>query len=112
MSKNRASIHDIIQAIEDIMQAMNQVSFEEFAMNREKQAAILYFFLTIGEATKRLSPVFRDSYPQINWKGMAGMHDILAHQYDRVNIQVVWDAVQTDLPDLLILLKALPGEAS
>lgn len=43
---------------------------------------------------------------------MAGMRDILAHQYDRVNIQVVWDAVQTDLPDLLILLKALPGETS
>ena len=43
---------------------------------------------------------------------MAGMRDILAHQYDRMNIQVVWDAVQTDLPDLLILLKALPGETS
>jgi uncharacterized protein with HEPN domain len=112
MSKNKASVHDIVQAIEDIMQAMNQVSFEEFAMNREKQAAILYFFLTIGEATKRLSPEFRDSHPKINWKGMAGMRDILAHQYDRVNIQVVWDAVQTDLPELLAQIKSLLGELS
>jgi uncharacterized protein with HEPN domain len=110
MSKNRASVHDIVQAIEDIMQAMNQVSFEEFSMNREKQAAILYFLLMIGEATKRLSPEFRDSHPQINWKGMAGMRDILAHQYDRVNIQVVWDAVQTDLPELLVQIKFLLGE--
>jgi uncharacterized protein with HEPN domain len=110
MSKDRASIHDIIQAVENIMQAMNRVSFEEFAMNREKQAAILYFLLTIGEAAKRLSPEFRDAHPQISWKEMAGMRDILAHQYDRVNVQVVWDAVQTDLPDLLIQLKALPEE--
>jgi uncharacterized protein with HEPN domain len=100
----------MIQAAEDIMHAMNQVSFEEFAMNREKQAAILYFLLTIGEAAKRLSPEFREAYPQISWKGMAGMRDILAHQYDRVNIQVVWDAVQTDLPDLLIQLRALLEE--
>jgi uncharacterized protein with HEPN domain len=110
MSKDKASLHDIIQAAEDIMQAMNQVSFAELAMNREKQAAILYFFITIGEATKRLSPEFRVAHPEIDWKGIAGMRDILAHQYDRVNIQVVWDAVQTDLPELLTQLKSLPDE--
>ena len=110
MSKDKASVHDIIQAVEDIMQAMNQVSFEEFALNREKQAAVLYFFIMIGEATKRLSSEFRASYPKINWQDMSGMRDILAHQYDRVNIQVVWDAVQTDLPELLTRLKFLPEE--
>jgi uncharacterized protein with HEPN domain len=41
---------------------------------------------------------------------MVGMRDLLAHQYDRVNIQVVWDAVQNDLPDLLIQLNALLEE--
>ncbi len=89
MSKDKASLYDIIQAAEDIMQAIDQVSFAEFAMNRERQATILYFFITIGEATKRLSPEFRVTHPEIDWKSIAGMRDILAHQYDRVNIQVV-----------------------
>ena len=107
MSRDSAAIYDIIQASEDIMCSMQQVSFEELAMNREKQAAILYFFIIIGEATKRLSGEFRASHPEIDWDGMAGMRDILAHQYDRVNIQVVWDVVQTDLPPLLDSLQAL-----
>lgn len=64
----------------------------------------------IGEATKRLSIEFRTTYPHIDWEGMAGMRDILAHQYDRINIQVVWDAVQTDLPELLDQLKTLLNE--
>jgi uncharacterized protein with HEPN domain len=68
------------------------------------------FFLRFGEAAKRLSPEFREAHPQISWKGMVGMRDLLAHQYDRVNIQVVWDAVQNDLPDLLIQLNALLEE--
>jgi uncharacterized protein with HEPN domain len=106
MSKDKATINDIIQAAEEIMLSMNQVSFEELTLNREKQAAILYFFIIIGEATKRLSPEFRASRPEIDWQSIAGMRDILAHQYDRVNIQVVWDAVQTDLPELLTLLKS------
>lgn len=97
----------MVQAVEDIMQAVSQVSFAELAINREKQAAILYFFITLGEATKRLSPEFRSAHPEIDWQSMAGMRDILAHQYDRVNIQVVWDLVQTDLPPLLESLRLL-----
>lgn len=89
------------------MNSMQQVSFAELAVNREKQAAILYFFTTIGEATKRLFVEFKASYPDIDWDGMAGMRDIMAHQYDRVNIQVVWDAVQTDVPALLTQIKSL-----
>ncbi|MDX2254005.1 MAG: HepT-like ribonuclease domain-containing protein [Pseudanabaenaceae cyanobacterium bins.39] len=54
-----------------------------------------------------MSSEFRASHPEIDWDGMAGMRDILAHQYDRVNIQVVWDVVQTDLPPLLVSLQAV-----
>jgi uncharacterized protein with HEPN domain len=110
MLRDKAALHDIRQAAEEIMNSMQEVSFDEFAVNREKQAAILYFFIVIGEATKRLSAEFRDTYPQIDWNGMAGMRDILAHQYDRVNVQVIWDAVQTDLPELLVQIKSLIEE--
>jgi uncharacterized protein with HEPN domain len=93
MSKDKSIIYDIIQAIEDINLAMSQVSYADFAINREKQAAILYFLIIIGEATKRLSSEFRETYTDIDWNGMAGMRDILDHQYDRVNFRVVWDVV-------------------
>ena len=89
---------------------MEGVSFVQLSANREKQAAILYFLIIIGEATKRLSTDFRVSHPEIDWQGMAGMRDILAHQYDRVDIQVIWDVVQTDLSPLSASLQKLLEE--
>jgi len=70
MSRDRETVNDIIQAAGDIMLSINQVSFEELAINREKQAAILYFLIVIGEATKRLSFEFRASHPEIDWQSI------------------------------------------
>lgn len=107
MSKDEASILDIIEAIKRILVYMQGVDFNQLAENVEKQDAILRRIIVIGEATKRLSPEFRQSHPQVPWKDIAGMRDIVVHNYDQINIQVVWDVVQNDLPDLLTLLNSL-----
>ena len=77
MNKDLNSIVDILKAIENIMDSVNGVSFIELDANLEKQAAIFYFLIIIGEATKRLSKDFRKTHPEIDWQGMAGMRDIL-----------------------------------
>lgn len=63
--------------------------------------------IVVGEATKRLSLDFRNTHPDIPWKDMAGMRDILAHQYDRVNLDTLWDLIQHDIPDLVELIAPL-----
>jgi uncharacterized protein with HEPN domain len=75
--------------------------------NEEKQSAILYQVLLIGEATKRLSPEFRNQHSQVPWKDIAGMRDILAHQYDRVDLKTIWDVIHNDIPELLNYLQPL-----
>ena len=77
------------------------------ANNEEKQSAILYQVIVMGEATKRLSLEFRAQHPEIPWKDITGMRDILAHQYDRVNLNTLWDLIQSDIPELLALLEPL-----
>lgn len=79
----------------------------ELALNEEKQFAILYQVIILGEATKRLSQEFRNSHPNIPWKDIAGMRDILAHQYDRVNLDTLWDVVKNDIPELIELIAPL-----
>lgn len=106
-NRDKDAIVDILKAIEEILCSMAGVSLDQLSTNREKQAAILYFLIIIGEATKRLSSEFRATHSSIDWKGMAGMRDILAHQYDRVDVQVIWDVVQTDLIPLSQSLKHL-----
>ena len=56
------------------------------------QDAVVRCLEVIGEATKRLSQDFRDRHPEVPWRAMAGMRDLLIHAYDRVDLEEVWEA--------------------
>ena len=59
-----------------------------------RHSAILYQIEIMGEATKRLSQEFRDQHSDIPWRDVAGMRDIIIHQYDRIDFDVIWLAIQ------------------
>ncbi len=107
MNRNNASILDIYNAIQRILKFTDGIAKYDLAANEEKQSAILYQIIIIGEATKRLSTEFRNYHSHIPWKDIAGMRDILAHQYDRVNLNTLWDVIQSDIPELLALIEPL-----
>ena len=54
----------------------------------------------IGEAVKRLSQEFREGHPDIDWRGWAGLRDILVHAYDSVQPEALWAAVENEVADL------------
>lgn len=107
MPRDRESLIDIVQSAQKILRFTQNISQAELEINEEKQSAILYQLTIIGEATKRLSQDFRGQYPSIPWKQMAGMRDIVTHHYDEVDPDVVWDVIQTDIPQLLVLVEPL-----
>jgi uncharacterized protein with HEPN domain len=61
----------------------------------------------MGEAANRISSAFQAEHPAVPWKDIIGMRNILAHQYDKVDSAVVWDAVHQDIPELMALLQPL-----
>ena len=109
MAANRDSeaILDIADAAQQIQSVMQSVTLDQFKRSREKQAAILYFCIIIGEATKRISAELKLQYPDVPWREMAGLRDILAHQYDRVDLETVWEITQTNIPELLSRLQPI-----
>ena len=107
MSRDQASLLDIVNAAHRVLNFAKGIDKSLLATNEEKQSAILYQVMVIGEAAKRLSSEFRNQHPQIPWKDIAGMRDILAHQYDRVDLETIWDVIHNDIPGLLYLLRPL-----
>jgi len=91
---------DIYQAIELIFSYTKNVSYQELVKNQEKQDAVLRRIIIIGEATKRLSADFRQQHSSIPWKQIAGMRDILTHNYDNVDLEEVWAVINVNLPIL------------
>ncbi len=107
MPRDNESLIDIERAIRRILRYTDNISRAELEVNDEKVSAILYQIAVIGEATKRLSQEFRQQHSEIPWRDIAGMRDVLIHKYDQVDFDVIWDVVQSKLPEPLTLLEPL-----
>jgi uncharacterized protein with HEPN domain len=107
MPRDNESLIDIERAARRILRYTDNISRAELEMNDEKLSAILYQIAIIGEATKRLSQDFRQQHPEIPWREIAGMRDMLIHKYDQVDFDVIWDVVQNKLPELLTQLEPI-----
>lgn len=64
------------------------------------QDAVIYKLAVIGEAVKRLPVSFRDRHPDIPWKRIAGMRDVVIHEYDQTELPRIWNVVYRDAPKL------------
>jgi uncharacterized protein with HEPN domain len=68
---------------------------------------VLRSFEILGEAAKRVSLEIRDRAPEIPWRNVAGFRDVLIHQYEGVDLEIVWKRIVEDLPPLKASLQAL-----
>jgi uncharacterized protein with HEPN domain len=97
----RVSLDDILEAAEAIREFTAGMTFEEFRKDRRTSHAVIRDLEVIGEAAKNVPEEVRNRYPEVEWKRMAGLRDILSHHYFGVNVEIVWDIVQNKLPALV-----------
>jgi len=107
MSRDQESLIDIATAIKRILRYTANISRADLEANDEKLSAILYQITIIGEATKRLSQILRQQHSEIAWREMAGMRDVIVHNYDQLDLDIVWDVIENKLPELLSLIDPL-----
>jgi uncharacterized protein with HEPN domain len=100
--------------LDDILDAMNKaemfvegMSYEQFENDLRTHYAVTRALEIVGEATRRLADSFRERYPDVPWRDMAGMRDRIIHGYDNVKLRIVWDVVKRDIPQVRPLIEQI-----
>lgn len=103
-------LQHILESIAFIEEYSQGISEAKFLDNRQIQDAVVRRLEICGEAIKNIPKSFREKYPKIPWKEIAGMRDILIHEYFGVDFELTWKIVQKELPKLKIEISRILRE--
>ena len=87
--------------------AVAHASYDEFAKDRRSQLAILKSVEIVGEAASRLSAEAKERHPDIPWREIVGMRNRLVHAYFDIDLRLVWETADSDIPVLVAQLELL-----
>jgi uncharacterized protein with HEPN domain len=97
VSRDDLYLRHILDAIQKI-ERYSEGGHDELIAESMRHDAVIRQLEIIGEATKRLSPQLLGQHPEVPWRQVAGMRDVLIHDYMGVDLERVWNVVQRDLP--------------
>ena len=93
-------IQDILDSIMKLEEYINPINKSDFYENSQIQDAVIRRLEIIGEAVKNINQEIKNKYPEIPWKQIAGMRDVIVHEYFGVNLERTWKTLKSDIPDL------------
>ncbi|VVB88458.1 Uncharacterised protein [uncultured archaeon] len=93
-------LEHILESIELIENYTANKTISDFIKSVQFQDSIIRRIEIIGEAVKNLPDDVKNSYPEVPWKKIAGMRDVLIHEYFGIDLELTWQVVQKDIPDL------------
>ncbi len=96
----RIVLEQMLEAISDIEQITTGRSFEAYATERPMRRAVERCIEIVSEASRRLPPGLKERHPAIPWDKVAGIGNVLRHDYDAVNNATIWHAATVDLVPL------------
>ncbi len=96
----RLYLNDLVDACEHVRAYTADLDFSGFVADRRTVDAVLHNLQVVGEAAKRLPSEMLAGAPEVPWRDVTGLRDILVHTYFKVDLAVIWRIVRDDLPTL------------
>ena len=104
---NAYYLNKIITDIEFVLKHTKGLSQAELEKNELLVDSVMFRLIQIAENSDKLSEDFKSYYGAISWRAMKGMRNRIVHDYGRVDLSVVYETVNSDLPELLCELKEI-----
>lgn len=100
MQHERLYLHDILEAADAIARFVEDTSRDAFLADSEKQSAVAFQFLIIGEAVRNLPDEMKSRYPDIAWGRARNLRNLIAHHYFAIDWSIIWDTATLSVPQL------------
>jgi uncharacterized protein with HEPN domain len=109
MQRDRGYLLDILESARLAVQYLENKTEQEFYDDTQTQDAVIRRFEVIGEAARRISDKGQSAYPGLPWMEMIGMRNIMIHEYDNIDLHIVWNTIKNSIPGLIDAIAAILG---
>lgn len=103
-------LHDILEAIGKVNAYTAGLTRDQFEEDSKTVDAVLRNLEVIGEAVKGIPDTIRKTYPDVEWREIAGLRDVLIHHYFGINMDIIWDIVRNEIPRLDGSVRSILGK--
>lgn len=112
MSKRdaRLLLQDMLESLEKIERYTAGLTFERFAQDDRTVDAVVCNLEVIGEAARQIPSEVRERYPEVPWRRVIGLRNVVVHEYFAVDVEIVWTVVRQSLPELKEALRRMMAE--
>ncbi|MCD8082366.1 MAG: DUF86 domain-containing protein [Clostridiales bacterium] len=105
--RNDLIIEKMIQIIEKIQRYTRNLDYESFSDNDLIIDACIFNLSQLGETANRVDEQYELSHPEISWREIYGLRNRIVHDYEGINLKLVWEIIEWDLPELLKTLETI-----
>ncbi len=100
-------LHHILDECNYLLEQYKKFKLDDLTTNKTISHAVCRSLEIIGKASKNVNTNLKLKYPLVNWKRMAGIRDVIIHDYFGIDFEIIWDTIKTDIPVLKNWMKII-----
>jgi uncharacterized protein with HEPN domain len=103
----RFRVSDMVAAVQAVADYTRDMTFPQFTADRRTVDAVVRNLIVLGESERWIPEPVKDAHPQVPWRLLRGVRNVVVHEYFGVDPAILWETVRGDLPPLLPRLEAV-----